>query len=783
MINIVRKALSVLLCVTSIVLFTQIVGCGEKPETAKDSAVSKREAKVAELSSDCDWPMFGRTPEGNRIAPDGCGPKTDNLGLIWKKVFYADIFSSPIVLNGKLFVASSNKIFACFDSKNGNKLWEFKTFSDFTGSPVVGGGKVFVKSLDELYCLNADSGVIIWRIFAAGESFTSLVYHEGKIFYTSWEDLYCVSAESGKDLWRLESQYTIFDECAIAERKVFLVSRQSDYGNSIVYCLSLEDGKIIWQFERANVHTSIAYFKNNIFFGAEFEYDDYLFCLSAESGAKMWSQKTSSAIISMPILNEDKAYFYCEDNKLYCLSIKDKKVVWEINTTGKIQFPPTICGNKVYFYTDDEKLNSVSATDGKALSYFSVIGGISSPIVISNGMIYFGSNYRYLYCIGDNGTADKKVEEPDLNYIFTDCGWPMHNRSSNGNKSIPNDCGPNSGNLSQKWEYNALMEFSYTGPHEYSQPIIANGKFYLYSENDLSYGKLDCLDINTGKVTESYEDIPGYPEIIAKDRFFGLFDNKVFCYSFEKKDILWESKKLWITNFIGINLFLWNNLICYLSDSNLFCISPETGATIYEKEGISMGEPLNSYMILNDKIYIKFSAGCRGCDYYGSVDCYSLQTGDRLWTTELKNDSISELIGFDEKIFISTVNEIQCLDGNTGKNLWSSKIDNGCTPVLHNGNLYTLSSDKLICIDALTGMIIKEFNVKGSDLTVSNNLAFVNAKDISENDKVLCVSLETGEIIWEYNAKTNSINSIVFIADRKIFFVDNQTIHCFGDER
>lgn len=755
--------------------------CDKGKESQKDNIeVAKEDNKPRKLQS-LDWPQSSGTADNNSVIPAEYGPKSNKLGLVWKKTVYADIYSSPVALNGKIFVTSSNKRLTCFDSNNGKILWEFKALTDIAGSPVANGDKVFVRSFDELYCLNANSGAVVWKIFAGGESYASLVCFEGRIFFTNTEDLYCVTAENGKHLWQFKSEYTIFTECTIAEGKVYLASRQSDDGKSIVYCLSFADGKKIWQFDCENVRSSPIYYKSNIFFGAEFDYDDFLFCLSAQTGAKKWSYETSCMIISKPALYENKAYYGCENNKLYCLSIKDRKLIWEINTTGNIQFSPTICGNKVYFISDEGKLNCVSATDGKTLSYFSVIGGISSPIIISNGKIYFGSNYRYLNCIGDNGSADKKVEEPDLGYIFTNCGWPMYNRSNNGNKSVPDDCGPKSSKLLQEWEYNALKEFSYAGSYDDSQPIIANGKFYLYYPNDLSYDKIDCLDINTGKVTESYGNIPGYPEIIAKDRFFGVYGNKVFCYSFERKDILWESEKFWVGYLSGIKSFLWNNLIYYQSDSSLFCISPVTGATIYELEKVSSGGPLDSSIILDDKIYLKNSAGCRGCDYYGSIYCYSLKTGDKLWLTDLKKDSFSDLIGYDGKVFVSTENEILCLDGNTGKNLWSSKIDNGCTPVLHNGNLYTLSSDKLICLDASTGKTIKEFNVKGNDLSISNNMAFVTAKNVSDKDKVLCVSLETGEITWKYSAKTDSINSITLIADRKIFFIDGQTIKCFGD--
>lgn len=54
--------------------------------SSETSAVSSKPQSLhfPVQTGDCDWRMFGRTPEDNRVAPDGCVLKTDQLELLAK---------------------------------------------------------------------------------------------------------------------------------------------------------------------------------------------------------------------------------------------------------------------------------------------------------------------------------------------------------------------------------------------------------------------------------------------------------------------------------------------------------------------------------------------------------------------------------------------------------------------------------------------------------------------------------------------------------------------------
>lgn len=82
----------------------------------------------------------------------------------WKAKTNRSIYSSPAVEGGLIFVGSNDGYFYAFDT-NGNKRWNFKTGRPIRSSPLIKDGLVYFGSDDgNLYAINADSGILKWKI-------------------------------------------------------------------------------------------------------------------------------------------------------------------------------------------------------------------------------------------------------------------------------------------------------------------------------------------------------------------------------------------------------------------------------------------------------------------------------------------------------------------------------------------------------------------------------------------------------------------------------------------
>ena len=78
---------------------------------------------------------------------------------VWEYKTGDDVFSSPAVSGGYVYVGSDNNKVYCLDAATGIKIWEYKTGGDVRSSPAVSGGYVYVGSGNhKVYCLNAADG-------------------------------------------------------------------------------------------------------------------------------------------------------------------------------------------------------------------------------------------------------------------------------------------------------------------------------------------------------------------------------------------------------------------------------------------------------------------------------------------------------------------------------------------------------------------------------------------------------------------------------------------------
>src|SRR5206468_1316225 len=70
--------------------------------------------------------------------------------------------SSPNVVNGLVYVGSSDGTLYALHTKNGSKAWTFHTKGAITSSPAVFKGRVYVASFDgKVYALDAIRGTLL----------------------------------------------------------------------------------------------------------------------------------------------------------------------------------------------------------------------------------------------------------------------------------------------------------------------------------------------------------------------------------------------------------------------------------------------------------------------------------------------------------------------------------------------------------------------------------------------------------------------------------------------
>ena len=139
----------------------------------------------------------------------------ENTGeLIWSFETGDDVHSSPAVTNGKVFVGSHDSNIYCLDENTGELIWSFETggylvmprygynrIDQVWSSPAVVDGKVFVGSdSNYIYCLDETTGEKIWHYQTGDEVFSSPAVANGKVFIGSRDNkIYCFGLKAFED--------------------------------------------------------------------------------------------------------------------------------------------------------------------------------------------------------------------------------------------------------------------------------------------------------------------------------------------------------------------------------------------------------------------------------------------------------------------------------------------------------------------------------------------------------------------------------------------------------
>ena len=266
---------------------------------------------------------------------------------IWSYTTNDIVDSSPAVAYGYVYIGSTDNNVYCLDASTGAKIWNYTTGGDVRSSPTIDSGNLYVGSYDnEMYCLNAFSGALIWSYTTGGPISSSPAVADGRVFVGSFDDkVYCLNASTGEYIWSYTTGGNVYSSPTVADGLVYVGS-----ADKTLYCLLASSGAIDWYFTTGGDVRSPAVAYNRVYFGS---LDGKIYCLSTFTGVPLWSYTTEGEVRSSPAIADGKVYFGSFDNKVYCLNATDLTYIWSYKTESFVISSPAIADGKVYVESDD----------------------------------------------------------------------------------------------------------------------------------------------------------------------------------------------------------------------------------------------------------------------------------------------------------------------------------------------------------------------------------------------------------------------------------------------
>jgi len=291
-------------------------------------------------------------------------------------------------------------------SKFNTIKWKFHTGGRVIGSPAVVNGVVYVGSTDgNLYAIDAESGAQRWKFTTKAWEVSSPAVDSGVVYFLSYDsNFYAIDAASGQVRWKFKTE---------GERHFT--------GTHLHYLQpAIESMPDPWDFYLS----SPAVWNGAVYFGGS---DGNIYALDALSGALKWKFKTGDVVHSSPAIADGTLYIGSWDRHLYAIDAASGKEKWRFKTGDDpdahnhigIQSSPAVMDGVIYFGSRDSFAYAVDAATGKQLWKFSTDGSwVNNSMVVHNGRAYFGTSIPGIMHAVDAKTGKAIFDLPTGTPVF-----------------------------------------------------------------------------------------------------------------------------------------------------------------------------------------------------------------------------------------------------------------------------------------------------------------------------------------------------------------------------
>jgi outer membrane protein assembly factor BamB len=367
------------------------------------------------------WSTFMANPRRSGNTDGSAGPrKGRKLWTFRDALSRAPFAASPAVVDGRVYVGSDNRQLYCLNADTGEVIWTFKAAYELFASPVVAEGRVYVgeglhhHSDAKVYCLDAGTGGKLWEFKTAGHVEFSATLFDGRVYLGAGGDgVYCLDARTGRKLWQYPTVHVDMSP-VVSERGVFFGSA---YGSPAFYCVSAGDGQLIWKTPAPyGVSGSPATDGQRIYFGlgngtfvmSHANPLGSVYCLSSEDGRVLWKREVKDAVLTAVALAGGRAYFGSRDGHVYCVSADTGEEHWAFAAADAVVSSPAVAGGYVYFGGNDGVVYCVDGASGKEVwSYdtsqaaFNSEAAVMASPAVAGGRVYVGSMNFVFFCLGE----------------------------------------------------------------------------------------------------------------------------------------------------------------------------------------------------------------------------------------------------------------------------------------------------------------------------------------------------------------------------------------------
>ncbi len=374
---------------------------------------------ISATASAQDWPMFLRDPIHSAAAEVDVTPKGR---LKWQFETDYPMFSSPAVVNGRLYLGSGDNRIVSLDADSGELIWEHAVGGPIDSSPAVAGDSVFIGLRDgRVLSLHKDSGELQWEFQTGGIFATSPVVLEGILYIGSGDGkLYTLDAKTGEVRWAYQTGGHVAADPVINEEIVAVLSQDSylhivdkqtgrkrlDYHTRFARGAPALSGDWVYTADQIGIVAAIDWHKREVPFEKNVRWLrtqlwawGFMGELPPLKGLAWAAFLPGNNFVASPIVRDESLYLASAEGQVYALDKATGEIEWTFDADGFFLSPAILAGDGVFIGDRFGTLYAVSVDTGKELWRFETGAPIRSTPVAANGLLYFTSEDGSLYAL------------------------------------------------------------------------------------------------------------------------------------------------------------------------------------------------------------------------------------------------------------------------------------------------------------------------------------------------------------------------------------------------
>ena len=367
------------------------------------------------------WPMLSRGPDRN--AYDSESDFSAAPEVAWRFDLGSALRGSPVVHEGRLFVAGESGRAVCLDARTGELRWERDLGGAVRASPAAAGGVVVFSTLDgAAEALDVASGEPRWRYDFEEQSLSPPTIFEGIVYVGSndWH-LYALDVQTGALRWRYKARDSVRSGAAVSDEAVVF----TDVTNRL-YTLRRDTGTFRMDFKTAGLVKGGVVLQGKLGYVADrggrvravdwtvrdlpFEKANlkirtqlYAWRMLSEApsikGSVWYFRKRGEEFSSTPVVAHGAVYAVSRSGAVFALDREDGSLLWEARTESGVSGSPVALGGTLVVGDSGGVLYAFDTRDGKEIWRVGLEGGLVGAPALASGTLYAATASGVVYAL------------------------------------------------------------------------------------------------------------------------------------------------------------------------------------------------------------------------------------------------------------------------------------------------------------------------------------------------------------------------------------------------